>query len=191
VDSHGNCGSRSPYRSAYRKKSKKAKKKEKTLIQRTTGLHYSPNKRAGAIRRWRFRQPPQTGQTMAQNNLNLEKVDVMKKLYTILFTLTLTLGLIADLSAQTPTPTPGKRTPRATRRQGNQQERIGQGVASGELTAGETRKLEKEQKEIQKDKVAARADGTVTGAERKEIQKDQNKASRHIYRAKHNNKTRK
>jgi hypothetical protein len=51
--------------------------------------------------------------------------------------------------------------------------------------------LEKEQKEIQQDKIAARADGTVTGAERKEIQKDQNKASRHVYRAKHNNRNRK
>ena len=115
----------------------------------------------------------------------------MKTLSTILFALTLTLGLTFIASAQTPTPTPGKRTPVATRRQGNQQRRIGQGVASGELKAGEVRKLEKEQKEIQQDKQAARADGTVTGAERKDIQKEQNKASHHIYRAKHNNRTRK
>ncbi|MBS1790173.1 MAG: hypothetical protein JST85_20785 [Acidobacteria bacterium] len=114
----------------------------------------------------------------------------MKKLSTILFVLVVSLGLTVIVEAQTPAPTPGKRTPRATRRQGNQQERIGQGVASGELKKGEARKLEKEQKEIQQEKHEARADGTVTGAERKEIQKDQNKASRHIYRAKHNNKSR-
>ena len=115
----------------------------------------------------------------------------MKNLSTILFALTLTLGLTVIASAQTPTPTPGKRTPVATKRQGNQQKRVGRGVASGELKAGEVRKLENEQKDIQADKQAARADGTVTGAERKDIQKEQNKASRHVYRAKHNNKTRK
>ncbi len=115
----------------------------------------------------------------------------MKTLSTILFALTLTMGLTVIALAQTPTPTPGKRTPVATARQGNQQKRIGRGVASGELKAGEVRKLEKEQKEIQQQKQEARADGTVTGAERKEIQKEQNKTSRHIYRAKHNNRTRK
>lgn len=115
----------------------------------------------------------------------------MKTLSAILFTLTLSLGLLASAVAQNPTPTPGKRTPLATQRQERQQKRIGRGVASGELKAGEARKLEKEQKEIQQEKKEARADGTVTGAERKDIQKDQNKASRHVYKAKHNNKTRK
>lgn len=115
----------------------------------------------------------------------------MKTLSTILFACTLSLGLTVSASAQTPTPTPGKKTPVATARQGNQQKRIGRGIASGELKAGEVRKLEKEQQDIQQEKKEARADGTVTGAERKEIQKEQNQASRKIYRAKHNNKTRK
>lgn len=114
----------------------------------------------------------------------------MKKLSTMFFVFAIFMALTMIAEAQTPAPTPGKRTPRATRRQGNQQERIGQGAASGELKKGEARKLEQEQKEIQQEKREARADGSVTGAERKEIQKDQNKASRHIYRAKHNNKTR-
>jgi len=114
----------------------------------------------------------------------------MKTLSTIFFALTLTFGPTVIALAQTPAPTPGKRTPVATRRQGNQQKRIGQGIASGELKAGEVRKLEKEQKEIKETKQEARADGTVTGAERKEIRKEQNKASRHIYRAKHNNRKR-
>jgi len=117
----------------------------------------------------------------------------MKNLYSILFAITLILGLTAITLAQTPapTPTPGTKTPVAKQRQQNQQKRIGRGIASGELKAGEVRKLENEQKEIQADKRAAKADGTVTGAERREIQKEQNKASRHVYRAKHNNKTRK
>jgi hypothetical protein len=115
----------------------------------------------------------------------------MKTLSTILFALTIALGPTAIVLAQTPTPTPGKRTPVATRRQGNQQKRVARGVASGELKAGEVRKLEQEQKEIQQQKQEARADGTVTGAERKEIHKEQEKASRQIYRAKHNNKKRK
>lgn len=114
----------------------------------------------------------------------------MKTLSTILFALAFTLVLADIALAQTPTPTPGKRTPVATRRQGNQQKRIGKGVASGELKAGEVRKLEQDQKEIKETKQEARADGTVTGAERKEIQKEQNKTSRKIYRAKHNNKKR-
>lgn len=115
----------------------------------------------------------------------------MKTLSTILFAIALSLGLTIISTAQTPTPTPGKRTPVATQRQKNQQKRIGQGVASGELKAGEVRKLEKEQKDIQQDKQAARADGTVTGAERKDIHQEQDKASRHVYRAKHNNRKRK
>jgi hypothetical protein len=114
----------------------------------------------------------------------------MKNPKTFLFALTLVLTLAIGALAQTPTPTPGKRTPVATKRQGNQQKRIGRGVASGELKAGEVRKLEQEQKDIQQQKQEARADGTVTGEERKEIQKEQNKASRHIYRAKHNNRKR-
>lgn len=115
----------------------------------------------------------------------------MKTRSSILFAIALSLGLTMISVAQTPTPTPGKRTPVATKRQGNQQKRIGQGVASGELKAGEVRKLEKEQKEIQQDKQAARADGTVTGTERKDIHQEQNKASKHVYRAKHNARKRK
>lgn len=115
----------------------------------------------------------------------------MKTLSNILFALTLSLGLTVIASAQTPTPTPGKKTPVATARQGNQQKRIGRGIASGELKAGEVRKLEKEQRDVQQEKREARADGTVTGEERKDIQKEQNQASRKIYKAKHNNKTRK
>ena len=82
-------------------------------------------------------------------SLDQEDNAAMKTLSTILFAITLSLGLTVVVMAQTPTPTPGKRTPVATKRQGNQQKRIGEGVASGELKKGEVRKLEKEQRDVQ------------------------------------------
>ena len=63
-------------------------------------------------------------------------------------------------------------------------------MRSKELTKGETVSLAKDAKEIRQEKAAAKADGTVTGAERKEIHQDMNQASRKIYRKKHNNRTR-
>ncbi|NOT60424.1 MAG: hypothetical protein HOP19_09390 [Acidobacteria bacterium] len=92
--------------------------------------------------------------------------------------------------AQTPAPTPGTKTPVVKQRQKNQQRRIGQGVASGELKAGEVKKLEQQQQEVNQMKHEAKADGTVTGAERKDILKEQNQTSRQVYRAKHNNRKR-
>ena len=114
----------------------------------------------------------------------------MKKLTTILFTFVLSLGLTALALAQTPTPTPGVKTPVVKKRQQVQQRRIGQGVASGELKAGEVKKLEQQQQEVNQLKHEAKSDGTVTGAERKDIRKEQNQTSRQVYRAKHNNRKR-
>jgi hypothetical protein len=73
-------------------------------------------------------------------------------------------------------------------RRENQQDRIAQGVKSGQLTAGETAKLEKQQKginkQVSKDRKAN--GGTLTASEKKQINKEQNQASRNIYRKKHN-----
>jgi hypothetical protein len=82
------------------------------------------------------------------------------------------------------------RTPRINHRQKHQQQRIGQGVRSGELTARETIRLEREQRGIQHEKREAREDGVVSRAERRDIYREQNQASRHIRRAKHNNRDR-
>lgn len=87
--------------------------------------------------------------------------------------------------------TPGTRTPVIRKRQVEQQRRIRRGIRSGELTRGEVKTIEKNQREIQQDKREAKSDGTVTAAERREIRQDQNKASRQIYRKKHNNRDRK
>lgn len=70
-------------------------------------------------------------------------------------------------------------------RQKRQQDRIGEGVSSGELKPKEAIKLEAEQGKIQRKKRRARRDGTVTAKEKAEITHDQNKASRHIYKEKH------
>ena len=112
----------------------------------------------------------------------------MKKMFSILIAISISIVFAVVSLAQTSGP--GKKTPGIKHRQKHQQKRIGQGVRSGELTLKETIKLEKEQKEIQEDKKEAKSDGTVTKDERKEIHQDQNKASRHIYRAKHNRKDR-
>src|SRR5262249_12973654 len=112
----------------------------------------------------------------------------MKKIFTILTAISVSVILSAVAFGQETT---GAKTPGIRNRQENQQRRIRQGIRSGELKKGEVKKLEKEQREINQDKKEAKADGTVTAEERKEIHQDQNKASRHIYRAKHNRRNRK
>jgi hypothetical protein len=73
-------------------------------------------------------------------------------------------------------------------RQRNQQERIAQGVKSGQLTAGETAHLEGREaaihKEVHNDRAAN--GGRLTGAERRQVNRQQNRTSGAIYRKKHN-----
>ncbi|GAA3993390.1 hypothetical protein [Hymenobacter antarcticus] len=73
-------------------------------------------------------------------------------------------------------------TPGINARHGNERARIGQGVATGELTRTEAARLRAREAAIQQDKKAARADGVVTRDERQDI--------RAIYRQKHDNQTR-
>jgi hypothetical protein len=73
-------------------------------------------------------------------------------------------------------------------RKENQQDRIAQGVKSGQLTAGETARLETKEarvnKEIRTDRAAN--GGKLTGAEKAQVNHQQNKMSRAIYKDKHN-----
>jgi hypothetical protein len=110
----------------------------------------------------------------------------IKKLLLLLF-----IVCSATALAQDPNPpqTGKTKTPVVRERQMNQRARIRQGVKSGELTKGEARHLRQEQKTIQAEKQMAKTDGTVTPAERAKLRRDQNKASRDIYRLKHNNRT--
>jgi hypothetical protein len=90
--------------------------------------------------------------------------------------------------AQDPPQSGSTKTPVVNERQKNQRARIRQGVKSGELTKGEARNLRGEQRTIQAEKQMAKADGKVTPAERAKLRHDQNKASRDIYRKKHNDR---
>ncbi len=72
----------------------------------------------------------------------------------------------------------------------NQKHRIKQGVKSGELTKKETKNIIADEKEIRQDVKLAKADGNVTAAEKKIILREQRKASREIYRKKHNSRDR-
>ena len=76
-------------------------------------------------------------------------------------------------------------------RRENQQDRIAQGIKSGQLTAGETAKLENQQKGINQQVKADRAanGGKLTPGEKKQINKEQNAASKNIYNKKHNANT--
>lgn len=76
-------------------------------------------------------------------------------------------------------------------RRENQQDRIAQGVKSGQLTAGETAKLENQQKGINQQVAADRSasGGKLTAGEKKQVNHEQNQASRNIYNKKHNART--
>ena len=100
------------------------------------------------------------------------------KIKAILLSLVM-IGGVYTIQAQTA-------TPNVSKRQVKQQQRIGKGVRSGELTKGETVALQKQQKRINKSKKAAKADGKVSRRERAAIHKRQNAANRNIARKKNN-----
>ncbi len=77
------------------------------------------------------------------------------------------------------------------RRAEHQQDRIAQGVRSGELTPRETAHLERKEARIDRQIKADRAanGGKLTPAERGQINREQTRTSRQIYRAKHNDRT--
>ncbi len=106
-------------------------------------------------------------------------------------------ALIAALSlapaavlAQTPSTstTPAKHDYDINQRKENQQDRVAQGVKSGQLTAGETRRLEHQQVGINREERGMRAqdNGHLTRQDRKTLHAQQNQESRRIARDKHN-----
>ena len=73
-------------------------------------------------------------------------------------------------------------------RKENQQDRIANGVKSGELTAGETNNLEKKEGAINQEERDMRKldNGKLTTSDKKTLTQQQNQLSRQIYRDKHN-----
>ncbi len=90
----------------------------------------------------------------------------------------------ASVLAQAPA-TPGTNTPKIDARQANQEKRIAQGVASGQLTDKEAARLDKREANLSKAETAAKADGVVTKKERAKLTRMENKDSKRIHRQKH------
>lgn len=76
-------------------------------------------------------------------------------------------------------------TPVIDQRQANQEARIQQGVASGELTPREAARLEKGQAHVANMEAKAKADGVVTSKERARIHRAQDRQSTRIHHQKH------
>jgi methionine-rich copper-binding protein CopC len=95
---------------------------------------------------------------------------------------------IAPAAMFAQTPTPGAHDYNINQRKVDQQDRIGNGVKSGQLTAGETARLEHQEAGVNKEERGMRAqdNGHLTSQDRKTIHAQQNQESRRIYRDKHN-----
>jgi hypothetical protein len=95
---------------------------------------------------------------------------------------------MAPMAMFAQTPTPGANDYNINQRKVAQQDRIAQGVKSGQLTAGETARLEHQESGINREERGMRAqdDGHLTKQDRSVIHAQQNQESRRIYRDKHN-----
>jgi lipopolysaccharide export LptBFGC system permease protein LptF len=92
-------------------------------------------------------------------------------------------ALAAPAFSQSTTPAPV-----VEQRKENQQDRIANGVQSGQLTAGETANLEKKESALNKEenRMEKRDDGNLTAADKARLTRQQNRLSNQIYRDKHN-----
>lgn len=98
-------------------------------------------------------------------------------------------AVFAQNASPAPTLPPSQATSKTiNNRKVDQQDRIAQGVQSGQLTAKETSHLEKQEAGINKEEVGMREadNGKLTKADKKTLDKAQNKESKRIYRDKHN-----
>jgi hypothetical protein len=79
-------------------------------------------------------------------------------------------------------------SPWIEQREANQQNRINQGVNSGQITPQEYSRLENRQNRINAAKARMKSDGHYTCQERTRTRNMLNRSSRQVYRAKHNNR---
>ena len=97
----------------------------------------------------------------------------------------------AQQTQPAPAPAAAPETPRegsVNDRRQDQQQRIGNGVQSGQLTAGETKNLESREANLNREVHADRTanGGTLTPQERRQVNHQQNNLSHSIYNDKHN-----
>ena len=105
----------------------------------------------------------------------------MKRLFSLTLSAVFILGLGVAAFAD---------TPYINRREHHEQQRIRQGVRSGELTRRETRRLETEQARIRGYEWYAKSDGHVSRAERHRLDHMLDHASRDIHHQKHDRQDR-
>ena len=98
-----------------------------------------------------------------------------------------TLAAVA-LPAFSQTTAPATDSPTIQGRKENQQDRIGQGIQSGQLTAGETGNLEKKESNLNQEERDMRKldNGHLTSSDRATLNQQQNQLSNKIYQDKHN-----
>ena len=96
-------------------------------------------------------------------------------------------AMFLPAAAQTSNP-PANPPATINQRKENQQDRIANGVASGQLTAGETANLERKESNLNKEEKLMRSEdnGKLTGADRKVLNQQQSQLSNQIYQDKHN-----
>ena len=85
----------------------------------------------------------------------------------------------------------GQGRDRNERREARQEARIQHGQRNGELTKREARRLKKQQHHIDRAQEKAEADGVVTDKEKMRLEKMQDRASKNIYKQKHDGQERK
>jgi hypothetical protein len=86
----------------------------------------------------------------------------------------------------------GGRNRSTAKREGIQHKRIHNGVQSGQLSREEAKALRQNQRDINKDRKAAkRDDGKIDHSEKKDLRQQQNSASKDIYNQKHDDDIRK
>ena len=99
-------------------------------------------------------------------------------------------AFVVPAIAQTAAPgAPGTNTPVIDQRAANQEKRIANGQASGQLTNKEAANLEKREAKLNNDIAKAKSDGKVTKAERRKLKREENRDSKKIAKKKHNAKT--
>ena len=101
-------------------------------------------------------------------------------------TLAFTPATLFAQSTTAPASTPQHRN--INQQKENQQDRISQGVNSGQLSAGETSRLEHQEAGINKEEHGMRAqdNGHLTKQDRRTLRHQQRQESKRIYRDKHN-----
>jgi hypothetical protein len=132
---------------------------------------------------WAWQLSPQAGIPFRfERKLNFKEFTKMKKqIGMILASLAIVVGLSFVANAQTRSRHMGIEA-----RQAEQQRRINQGIESGQLTPREAARLEAQQARIEQLENRLRSDGDgLSPSERARLQRDLNRASRAIYREKH------